>query len=80
MTVVAVALVSSSFSLTSGWVGVVIFIFFPLACLASAVLTPSQRFREIGKSKALWVILPFLFGPLAAAYYFLFVHSRLRRT
>jgi hypothetical protein len=62
-----------------GLIEFLVFVVAPLACVASAALTPSQRFRAVGKSKALWVLLPFILGFLAAGYYFLFVRPVVRR-
>lgn len=65
-------------SSVTGFLAFLIFVVAPLASIMSAALTPSERFRAIGKSKALWVLLPFILGFFAAGYYFAFVRPRLR--
>lgn len=80
--VTTVSSIVSSTSFGGGLTGLVLFVLFvvaPLASFFSAVLTPSSRFRAVGKSKALWVILPYLLGFFAAGYYFAFVRPQLRR-
>ena len=66
-------------SSVAGLLGLLVFVVAPLATVLSAAMTPSERFRAIGKSKALWVLLPFFLGFLAAGYYFSLVRPRLRR-
>ncbi|MFY9783716.1 MAG: hypothetical protein WAK12_09320 [Acidimicrobiales bacterium] len=70
-----IAATSGSSELLFFLIGVVI----PLWALANAAATPSSTFRAANSSKVLWIIMPLLFGFIAACIYFFFIRPRLRR-
>ena len=52
-------------------------VFLPLFCLIDVVARPSSTFREVGSSKALWVVLLIWLTLLAAVIYLASVRPRL---
>jgi hypothetical protein len=73
--VIVIAATSGSDELLYLLIGVVI----PLWALFSAASTPSSTFRAANSSKVLWIIMPILFGFVAACIYFFFIRPRLKR-
>lgn len=50
----------------------------PFFAIVRAVTTPTAAFAQIGRSKVVWVVLPLVFGFLAAAYFYAFVYPSLK--
>jgi uncharacterized protein involved in exopolysaccharide biosynthesis len=62
---------------TALWFIIVIVV--PIAAIISAATTPSSTFRAANSNKVLWVLLPILFGFIAACLYFFWIRPRLLR-
>jgi hypothetical protein len=71
--------VTGAFSGLSELFAFLLFFGVPLTALMSAILTPPSVFRAAKSSKALWIVLPILFGFIAGGIYWLFVQPRLKR-
>jgi hypothetical protein len=50
----------------------------PFFAIVRAATTPTPVFALTGRSKVVWVVLPLVFGFLAAAYFFAFVYPGLK--
>ncbi|HVB70398.1 MAG TPA: hypothetical protein VND83_02710 [Acidimicrobiales bacterium] len=50
----------------------------PFFAILRAATFPSTAFREIGRNKTIWVVLPLVLGFLAAAYFYAFVYPQLK--
>jgi hypothetical protein len=50
----------------------------PFFAILRAATTPTPVFVLVGRSKVAWVVLPFVFGFLAAAYFYAFVYPSLK--
>ncbi len=50
----------------------------PYFAILRAATLPATVFRDIGRNKTVWVVLPLVFGFLAAAYFYAFVYPQLK--
>ena len=55
------------------------FLILPIYCIVDAISRPSSAFKDADSDKTLWIVLLFIFSPLAAVIYLAAIRPKVRR-